>query len=131
MKGAKAIGDEELDRLTEQLAPPIAEERLRLPVDEHDPPLAVDDHHGVGGGLHQPPEPCASSTGRCAGARRATFLPLRHREHLPPRRRQEGTASAAGAANQRGGRRRATAPRRRWSRPSRFLLSSDQTSSIL
>ncbi len=50
---AEARGDEHLHRLPEQLAAAVAEEALGLGVDEHDAPLAVDDHHRVGGRLEQ------------------------------------------------------------------------------
>ena len=37
---AEALGDEDVDELAEQLVAPVAEEPLRLAVDEHDPPAA-------------------------------------------------------------------------------------------
>jgi len=54
--GLQALGHQELDRLAEQLLALVAEQPLGLAVDQTDAPLGVDDHHGVGGRLHQPAE---------------------------------------------------------------------------
>ena len=50
---AKALGYEDLHRLPEQLGARVAEDPLRLPVDEDDHAVVRHDDHGVGGGLEQ------------------------------------------------------------------------------
>jgi hypothetical protein len=50
---AKAFREQEFDRLTEQLCPLIAEQALRLTVDEHDLPIPIHDHNTIGRGLQQ------------------------------------------------------------------------------
>jgi hypothetical protein len=47
---------EQLDGLAQQVVDRIAEEGARAGVDDGDRPVLVDDDHGVGGSLEQPPE---------------------------------------------------------------------------
>jgi len=50
------VGDQHGKPLPQQLRPRVAKTPLRLRVDQHDLAVAADDHHRVGGRLHQPPE---------------------------------------------------------------------------
>jgi len=43
----EALRHQDLDRVTEQLAPIESEQAFGLGIDHQDPPLAVDEHHGV------------------------------------------------------------------------------------
>ena len=52
-----AFGDQDLDRLSDQLCARVAEEPLGLRVHEDDPAVLADDHHRVGGRLEQPSKP--------------------------------------------------------------------------
>jgi len=54
---SEPLGDEGLDRLAEQLVAGVAEQGLGLSVDQHDPAAIADDHHRIGRGLEQAPEP--------------------------------------------------------------------------
>ena len=56
MSPAKALRDEQLDPLADQLVSCVAEEPLRLGVDQDDAAVPVDDDHRVGRGLEQVPE---------------------------------------------------------------------------
>jgi hypothetical protein len=49
----EAVGNEQLDRLPQQLVARVAEELLGLAVDQDDLPLPVGDHHGVRGRLQE------------------------------------------------------------------------------
>src|ERR1700722_5509040 len=53
---AKPFGDERLDLFAEQFVAAVAEELLRLRIDEQDRPLAVDHYEGFGGLLDQAAE---------------------------------------------------------------------------
>jgi hypothetical protein len=46
---SEPLGDEHFDRLIEKFLAPVAEEFLGLGIDEDDPAVLVDNHHGVGG----------------------------------------------------------------------------------
>ncbi len=48
----KALWNQDLDRLAQQLLAGVAEQLLDLRVDQHDPAVAVDHQHGVGCGFH-------------------------------------------------------------------------------
>ena len=56
-RGAQALRNEDLDALPDELLVRVAEEGLGLVVDEGNPSVAADDHHPVGGGLEERPEP--------------------------------------------------------------------------
>ena len=47
VRGAGGIGDQDLDRLADKLRTFVAEQPLRLGVDQHDPAVGGDAHHGV------------------------------------------------------------------------------------
>ena len=53
MRPAKALGNEELDPFPDEFVSCVAEEPLRLGVDQDDAPVLVDDDHGVRSGLQQ------------------------------------------------------------------------------
>src|SRR5680860_1657508 len=54
MHAVEALGNQELDRLAEELLARVAEQGLRLEVGELDQAVAVNDDHRVGGGFDQP-----------------------------------------------------------------------------
>ena len=49
----EALGQQHLHRLPDEMVPAPAEQLLRLAVDQHDPPVPVDDDDAVGGRLQQ------------------------------------------------------------------------------
>ena len=53
MDRAQTLGEQQFDRLPDQLGSPIAKEMLHLSVDDHDTPGGIDDHDRVGGGVEQ------------------------------------------------------------------------------
>src|SRR5262245_2624240 len=56
MLAAKALGHQQLHRLIEQFLARIAKEFLGLRVDQDNLAAAVDNHHGIRGGLQEPAE---------------------------------------------------------------------------
>ena len=52
--GPYPVGDQDLQRLAEQLLPPVTEELFRLGVHQDDHPVRVNAHDGVRGQLEQP-----------------------------------------------------------------------------
>jgi hypothetical protein len=47
------LGNESLDVLPDELAPLVTEQILGLVIDQQNPGLVVDQHHGIGGGVDQ------------------------------------------------------------------------------
>ena len=58
MLAAQTFRHEFLNLLSQEFLPAVAEHLLHLRVDQHNLPLLVDHHHGIGRGLEQPPELC-------------------------------------------------------------------------
>jgi hypothetical protein len=69
--GPEALRHQQFDRLAEQFLAAVAEQLLRLAVDDHDAAGSVGDHHGVRGGLDQADE-------EVVGAPRLGLLQLGH-----------------------------------------------------
>src|SRR5207302_5310846 len=85
---AYALGEQELDGLVQQLVAAVPEELLRLRVDEHDPPLTIDPHDGIGSGIEQVAEPAVGGRGA-----------QRERPDLATRDGGGGIGDLAGAGN--------------------------------
>ena len=57
MLSTKPARHQHLHRTPQQLITPVAEQRLRLRIDQGDQPSIIHDHHGVRSRLQQPPKP--------------------------------------------------------------------------
>ena len=57
---APTFRHEFLNLLSQEFLPAVAEHLLHLRVDQHNLPLLVDHHHGIGRGLEQPLKLCLS-----------------------------------------------------------------------
>ena len=56
---AESLGHQDFDRLPEEIFASVAEQLLRLTVDEHDAPVVADDDHRIRSCLHKRAHPCA------------------------------------------------------------------------
>jgi hypothetical protein len=54
VRSAIALGDEHLNRLSEQFRAVVPEQPFGLRVDQRHPPARIDDHDRVGGGFQKP-----------------------------------------------------------------------------
>jgi hypothetical protein len=65
--GPEARRHEHLDRLRQELRPPVAEEPLRLDIDELDLSAGVDHHHRAGRRFHHLAEALCLASKSCLG----------------------------------------------------------------